>query len=348
MKPLLSICIPTYNRASLLRSLLYSVVPQVAKMNGLVEIVVSDNCSTDDTGQVVDWARQFGPISYHRNDENIGGARNFIKLAQVLAKGEYCWLIGDDDMVRLGAVQRVVEGLQAHPEIDYAFVNYTPVVENRDGSLLKTESYSDMARRQCFDTETKIVPRFEQIISFTKYDALFTYIGCHILRTRLWREQEIPATDDKNFPSMITTFPHAYVVALHLVGKPVLYFGEPGIILMSGAQDWITWYPFIRLVRMVELSDFMDRRGADRKMTRRYRDLIFQHGCYDYWNLMRDSKLQGRESFHPLHYFKYADHKMFWQMLTLYPVNEFIKPIFRPLTRRLKRMMGTAKSSLTA
>ena len=63
VKPLLSICIPTYNRAELLRSALLSLVPQVKESGGEVELVVSDNCSTDDTRRVVEWARQFGPAT---------------------------------------------------------------------------------------------------------------------------------------------------------------------------------------------------------------------------------------------------------------------------------------------
>src|SRR5215210_40594 len=98
--PLLSICIPTYNRAELLRSALHSVVRQAARIGAEVEVVVADNCSTDNTTDVVEWARQFGEIRYYRNQDNFGVNYNILQLVNSLAKGEFCWLLGDDDLVR--------------------------------------------------------------------------------------------------------------------------------------------------------------------------------------------------------------------------------------------------------
>ena len=51
---LVSICIPTYNRAPYLKKCLDSLVCQPEFQQGLVEIVVSDNASTDDTEKVAE------------------------------------------------------------------------------------------------------------------------------------------------------------------------------------------------------------------------------------------------------------------------------------------------------
>ena len=50
---LLSICIPTYNRAEYLKKTLESIVWQRDFLSKDVEVVISDNCSTDDTASVV-------------------------------------------------------------------------------------------------------------------------------------------------------------------------------------------------------------------------------------------------------------------------------------------------------
>ena len=60
--PLLSICIPTYNRSKSLRICLLSILSQTKGYEEDVEVVVSDNCSDDDTMQVVEWAREYGPL----------------------------------------------------------------------------------------------------------------------------------------------------------------------------------------------------------------------------------------------------------------------------------------------
>lgn len=72
--PYLSICIPTYNRAEILAKFLESIVTQnVFIHTDEVEIVISDNCSDDNTQEVVQsYIQKYGDkIKYFRNDENI-------------------------------------------------------------------------------------------------------------------------------------------------------------------------------------------------------------------------------------------------------------------------------------
>src|SRR5919204_2898541 len=114
MNPILSICIPTYNRAHLLEVSLRYLAPQAAEFSSEVELIVSDNCSTDNTPGVVAQAQRYAPIRYHRNGENIGAARNVLVLTDELALGEFCWILGDDDFVREGGIRSVMEVLKKH------------------------------------------------------------------------------------------------------------------------------------------------------------------------------------------------------------------------------------------
>lgn len=71
-KPLLSICIPTYNRCEYLMNTLNSIIYQKEFQDGMVEIVISDNASIDETEQVVkNYTSRFENIVYFRNPENI-------------------------------------------------------------------------------------------------------------------------------------------------------------------------------------------------------------------------------------------------------------------------------------
>jgi glycosyltransferase involved in cell wall biosynthesis len=71
-KPLLSICIPTYNRAEYLKKSIESIVCQDEFKTKHVEIVISDNASTDNTGDVVkEYTNKYDNIYYYRNKENI-------------------------------------------------------------------------------------------------------------------------------------------------------------------------------------------------------------------------------------------------------------------------------------
>ena len=107
----LSICIPTYNRLRFLTELLPSILRQLAGVpSSEVELVVSDNASTDGTA---DYLRSIDDshLRWWTNAENIGGDRNFLKCVAE-AKGEYVWLFGDDDLMPENSVMRVLDFLR--------------------------------------------------------------------------------------------------------------------------------------------------------------------------------------------------------------------------------------------
>lgn len=110
---LLSICIPTYNRASILSENLNRIFSQISGSDFPIEILVSDNCSTDYTETVVmDYIKKGMRINYLRNDINIGMERNFIRCLQN-AKGKYVLILGDDDYLiqdTLAFIMSILEG----------------------------------------------------------------------------------------------------------------------------------------------------------------------------------------------------------------------------------------------
>ena len=71
MEPLVSICIPTYNRAEYLQQTIESIICQPEFKSGEVEIVVSDNASTDNTNGVCIQYAQYDNFFYNRNDKNV-------------------------------------------------------------------------------------------------------------------------------------------------------------------------------------------------------------------------------------------------------------------------------------
>ena len=71
-KPLVSICIPTYNRSGCLKQTLDSIIPQPEFRDGRVEVVINDNASTDDTESVAkSYASKYSNIHYFKNPENV-------------------------------------------------------------------------------------------------------------------------------------------------------------------------------------------------------------------------------------------------------------------------------------
>lgn len=109
---LLTIAIPTYNRAQYLDQCLSQICKQVRKYNEYIELIVSDNCSSDDTYEVVKkYVDDVNDIIYLRNEENIGADNNFIQCFKQ-ASGKYVWIFGDDDVLLDGALDKIMNIIQ--------------------------------------------------------------------------------------------------------------------------------------------------------------------------------------------------------------------------------------------
>lgn len=112
--PILSICIPTYNRASCLKDCLNSIVSQF-KDNDVyeqIEVAISDNASTDDTlGVVKEFQEKFNNIRYYRNIKNLGFDRNLLNAVEK-SSGEYCLTIGDDDAFFPGSLSLIINKIK--------------------------------------------------------------------------------------------------------------------------------------------------------------------------------------------------------------------------------------------
>ena len=114
-QPLLTIAIPTFNRAAQLDALLRVLEPQVAAQPG-VELLVSDNASDDETPEVIAaaatrFALAGGRLRTHRHARNVGSDANFA-FCFAQADGHFFWMCGDDDLIVPDAVAEVVALLQ--------------------------------------------------------------------------------------------------------------------------------------------------------------------------------------------------------------------------------------------
>jgi abequosyltransferase len=96
---------PTYNFGAFIGETLESVLSQA--VDG-VEVVVLDGGSTDNTTDVVrSFERRYPSLRYHRIQERGGIDRDLARTVG-LARGEYCWLFGSDDLMNPGAIESVL------------------------------------------------------------------------------------------------------------------------------------------------------------------------------------------------------------------------------------------------
>ncbi len=111
MEYLLSICIPNYNRINSLEKLLKEVIKQIYENNlqKRIQICISDDASKQNPDNLIYRIILENPlinIIYKRNLINRGMDYNFLDSV-LLSCADYCWIIGNDDMLESNAITNI-------------------------------------------------------------------------------------------------------------------------------------------------------------------------------------------------------------------------------------------------
>lgn len=117
--PELSVVIPTFNRADMLGEAVASALAQ----KGLnLEVVVSDNASTDHTPKVIERFRGDSRLRYLRNAENVGMVANWRLAIYERARADCFVLLSDDDyLTDTSYLARAMQAMREHrPSFVYA------------------------------------------------------------------------------------------------------------------------------------------------------------------------------------------------------------------------------------
>ena len=122
---LLTIGIPSFNGEKYIESTIYSALKQILDLNCFkVEIVISDNASTDNTSQIVKSFVEKYPdiVKYFVNDVNLGFDKNVDKLFK-LARGKYVEILGDDDFICEGGLKKLINVLNSDVNASVVLLN---------------------------------------------------------------------------------------------------------------------------------------------------------------------------------------------------------------------------------
>lgn len=229
---LLSICIPTFNRAPYLRQCLESITlqfsdPDVASQ---VEVVVSDNASTDGTEAVVSEIRsKFSNVIYNKNPQNLGFDRNALALVEK-ARGRFVWFLGDDDALFPDALNYLLGQIKTQ-KFEYCVVNFWAYDNKLEKAALKYPNPTIKADRFFLRLED-FVSQFndnDNIVGF------FCGLSVQIFKRDLW--QSLP---DKN-KFIGTNAVHLYVLLTVMKDQSFAQFAKP---LVKARSDNIRWDTF--------------------------------------------------------------------------------------------------------
>jgi glycosyltransferase involved in cell wall biosynthesis len=277
--PKLSVCISTYNRAEWLRHSLRQIIASVNLKSEGVEILVVDNTSTDHTPQVMEDFLSQPNLRYHRNTKNVGMLGN-LAVTSKLAKGDYVWIVGDDDLIREGAVPRILDIIHNFPRSEIIYLNYAYTHFDRPEEL----EHVDEIIHKAIPISLPSVSHFcEEVRNFAGYNEnLFTSIYACVFR----RDHAIAAytqdTSGTPFSSLMTCIPTSVYVLNHLINRPGYWVSDPYIIVNMNVS-WKEWVLLWHLERMPDLFDLAEKQGVSKEMLAPFR----RNHCADAVNWSR-------------------------------------------------------------
>lgn len=209
-KPFFSIVIPTYNRAVDLQFALYCILRQSFFD---FEIVISDNCSTDNTKDVIS---KLGnkKIRYSRARKTVGNALN-TRRAIEMAKGKYVFLHSDDDFLLYeNSLEKIHREIVANNP-GYVRLNYMSL------SLDKKQIFSYKVNKP-FTGNEYIPPLLEnkKVVAFI-VDSDPYFITGIIFRNTLPNDMEMvdsdPAPWIKILFYMVKNFGACFIIQTHII-----------------------------------------------------------------------------------------------------------------------------------
>lgn len=170
-KPLVTIAIVCYNQENYITQAIQSVLDQDYRP---IQIVVSDDCSTDGTRDIIKrYQKEFPDIVHAQlHDKNLGICENLISLFTP-AKGRFfCWLGGDDYLLP-GKISAQVAYMQKNPSLVMSYhntnvIDETGFLHTYNDAILGQKPYEgmiakDLIRHRCFISALSIMVDMEKI-----------------------------------------------------------------------------------------------------------------------------------------------------------------------------------------
>ncbi|HKU19333.1 MAG TPA: glycosyltransferase family 2 protein [Candidatus Saccharimonadales bacterium] len=203
----LSICISTLNRGAFIGETLDTIVPQ---LRDDVELLVVDGASKDNTAGVVERYVTADPrVRYIRLPVNSGVDQDY-DIAVSHARGEYCWLMTDDDLLKPGAIDRVMAALDGNAEL---------VIVNTE---VRTVDFGGTLRSSLVATDVSLEYEPEDADRLLIDTAIaLSFIGCVVIRRNFWLARDRAAYYGSLFIHVGVIF-QSQTPRTHVVAEPLI------------------------------------------------------------------------------------------------------------------------------
>ena len=338
----LSICIPTYNRVYYLDNCLNSI--KFAKNNSdlKIEVCVSDNCSDENIEELIEKYKKDLNLNFNRNEKNLGMAKNILKAVS-MAKGEFCWILGNDDILLNDAFKKFKFLSNENNDVDFFYINsfqfnaddlknYSHPINPKHLNLKNLIKFSDYKISKKMDF-------FELFDPKKSYEFMLSIFLC-VFRRKIWM-QNLDAIDEKKiselaqYSNLHNTAPHSLIWARGYKNKLAYFFSNPLTINVHGprSNDWGKLYPFVEGVRIPQILDNLRKEGMPFLKYIRCKNFALRRLIPSFFYMISNKKESN---------YKYVDIKkdlfynIFFPMVYVSLINLIIQKIFFKLNSIFK------------
>lgn len=231
-KPLLSICVPTFNGGQYIEELLASIFIQ--KQKG-TEVIIIDDSSTDNTFDKMAKFKEKHPeynLKVYKNKKNKGFDKNVLR-AVTLAKGEYCWLLGQDDLLLSGSLKKVLGLIKKSKRATLIHANY----ERYDNILNKITAEAMVSIKK-----DKVFTDAENFLFTPTDNSYFKYLGTNVITmsTNVFSRNLWLKVSPLLKKYLGHNFIHCFIIAKMIKENPkIVYLGTPQVRYRSNnARIW--------------------------------------------------------------------------------------------------------------
>jgi hypothetical protein len=207
------------------------------------------------------------------------------------ARGDYVWILGDDDLVKSGGILKVLEVIKANPGVALIYPNYAYTQEQNP------ENVGDDIQ-QFLESCPTLTPAGGDMRGTVKEIAgrnenLFTAIYCLIFRRDHALRAYSQDTGGRPFSTMRTSIPTTYYVLNYMMDEPADWIGSL-LLVVNFNVSWNKYASLQILERVPEAQDLAERLGAD--SMDRWRENLFP-GFVHYWREMFENDTNGNDEF---------------------------------------------------
>lgn len=264
----LSICITTFNRAAFIGETLASILPQITDE---CEVVIVDGGSTDDTAVVVaEHAARCPRLRYIRQQTNGGFDRDLERAVQ-LARGAYCWLTSDDDLLKPDAIATVLRALVRDPSMIVLNVEFW---ENGMQRLVQRR-WLDFNGDRVYGPD-----EIDRVFADLGYRML--YLGGVVLKRSIWLTRDSQSYYDSTLIFVGVIFQARLPGDTLVIAEPLIRFRMSTVHTWSSRVAEIIWFIWPRLVWSLAVSDAAKRKVCNAEPWRSAKELFVWRGLGHY------------------------------------------------------------------